>query len=148
MFLRKHVGHVLHSMSLGDINSASRNNRVAIIAHSQLPGSLQVQSDPALDVLLPLIPLRLGLRLDSGGRQAGQLGPQPLECSLQCRKLRENKSCIRRKRGVFGMCTGIYADAKLACSRTGCQEGQVQSLLGSCLRFVGCAIGLGRFHGG
>lgn len=85
MFLRKHVGHILQSMGLRDIDPSSPNNWIAIVAHGKLSSSFQVQSDPALNVFSPLIPLRLGLHRDSGSRQARQFRSQLLQGRLQCR---------------------------------------------------------------
>ena len=131
--LRKHIGHAFKSMGLPDIDSATCDNRVSVVARSKLTSSLEVESNSAFNILLSLVSFRLGFHWDRCIWQNGQLGPDPLKCGLQCGQLGENKGRVCSKRRRFGIRTSINADAKLTRRWAGSQEGQIHWFVCGCL---------------
>lgn len=133
-------------MRLGDVNATARDNRVAIITHCQLACSLEVKSDPALNVFFPFISLSFGLHFNRSARQGRQSRPELLKSGLQCGQLREDESRICSKRRMVGIGSGINTDTQLARSWAGSQEGQTELSACSRLRILGRTLRFRRVY--
>lgn len=83
LLLRKQIGHTFKSMRLSDVDPATCNNRISVLASGKLTSSLEVQPNSALNVLLPLVPLRLGFHWDHRVGQSRQLRSKLLKRGLQ-----------------------------------------------------------------
>lgn len=122
LVLRKHVCHAFKGVGLTDVDSATRDDWISIVTHSKLTSSLEMESNPALDVFLSLVSLGFGLHWHRCIGQGCQFRPELLKCRLQRGQLRENESSVGCKGRRFRIRPSINANTKLACSWTRGQE--------------------------
>lgn len=125
LVLRKHVCHAFKGMGLSDVDSATCDHWIAVIAHSKLTSSLEMESNSALDIFLSFISLGLDFHRHRCIGQGCQFWPELLKCRLQCGQLRENESSVGCKRRGFSIRPSIDANTELACSWARGQEGQI-----------------------
>lgn len=73
LLLRKQISHTLKSMRFSNVNPATCDNGISVVASGKLTSPLEVQTNSALNVLLSLVPLRFGFHWDHRVGQSRQL---------------------------------------------------------------------------